>query len=306
MIVLLAFLIDLWLGDPPNAWHPVAWMGHVIAAGKRRAPVNPQERARYGVGLAVLGSVWAGAMGWAVDRALPHDGVGGLARAAVLKLALAWHGLRSAALDVEMALEEGQLSEARRLARWSLVSRNTDQLDASQVAGAAIESVAENLSDSLVAPLLYYALGGLPAVWTYRFANTADAMIGYRDVEHVELGRGAARLDDALNVIPSRMAALTVALAAWLVGEDGRGAWQTAQRSHARTESPNAGWPMAAMAGALNVSLEKVDHYTLGDGPPPQPADIGRALHVAGMAAGLVVIGATLLRKGIARDNLRS
>lgn len=305
MIVPLAFLIDLWLGDPPNAWHPVAWMGHIIAWGKRRAPVTPQERLRYGRGLIVLGSLGTGMIAWAVDRALPNNRADALVRAVLLKLALSWHGLRGAATEIETALKEKELAEARRLVSWHLVSRDVGQLDAGQVASAAIESVAENLSDSLVAPLLYYVAGGLPAAWVYRFVNTADAMIGYRDPEHAELGQGAARLDDVLNTIPSRLTALCIAAAARVVGEDGPGAWNTALGDHAQTDSPNAGWPMGAMAGALGISLEKVDHYQLGDGPAPQPGDIGRALRVAGVATAAALVGATLLRWLLARSETR-
>jgi adenosylcobinamide-phosphate synthase len=302
MTIFIALLIDLLLGDPPNRWHPVAWMGSVIAAAKRRAPQLAGDRLRYGATLAALGALGAGLVAWTLDRSLPRNPAGEVARAGLLKLAFAWRGLTRAAGEIQEALETGDLPEARRMVGWHLVSRNTGQLDAGQVAGATIESIAENLGDSVVAPLQYYAIGGLPGVWAYRFVNTADAMIGYRDPAHAELGRFAAKLDDALNFVPSRLAAVFIAVGAALAGEDGPRAWRTARRVHVKTDSPNAGWPMGAMAGALGVSLEKVGQYELGEGPPPQPGDIGRTLRVARVAIVLAAGCMALLRWLLARQ----
>ena len=126
-----------------------------------------------------------------------------------------------------------------------------------------MESVAESTCDSLVAPLFYFLLLGVPGAIGYRVVNTLDSMIGYHG-KYEYLGKFAARLDDVLNFIPARLTALLLVLAAFVMKRNGRKAWQTALREHAKTESPNAGWPMAAMAGALDVRLEKVGHYQLG------------------------------------------
>jgi len=147
---------------------------------------------------------------------------------------------------------------------WRLVSRDTATLSATQVSAATIESVAENLSDSVVAPLLYYAVGGLPAAFGYRFANTADAMVGYRDEVYEWLGKAPARLDDLFNLVPARLAAALIVAAAPLTGESAGRAWRIWRRDAGKTASPNAGHPMSAMAGALDVELEKVGHYRLG------------------------------------------
>ena len=164
-----------------------------------------------------------------------------------------------------------------------LVSRPTATLAPDEVVSAAIESTAENLVDSIAAPVLAYAVGGLPAAWTYRAVNTADAMWGYRDARYERFGKAAARLDDLANLVPARVGAVALAAGAALAGEDGAGAARVAWTQHRRTASPNAGWPMAAMAGALDVGLAKRGAYRLGDGElPSSPDAIRRARRVLG------------------------
>jgi adenosylcobinamide-phosphate synthase len=177
------------------------------------------------------------------------------------------------------------------------VSRDTTGLDEDAVASAAVESLAENLTDGVVAPLCFYVAGtalggvagGLALAWAYRAVNTADAMIGYRRDELEYLGRATARTDDVANYVPARLAAAALVAAAWLVRESAEGAARVLRREGRRTESPNAGLTMAAMAGALGVTLEKHGHYRLGAGPPPDPAAIDRAMRVARWTAALCV-----------------
>jgi adenosylcobinamide-phosphate synthase len=149
-----------------------------------------------------------------------------------------------------------------------------------------VESVAENLSDSFVAPVVWYALLGVPGAIAYRFVNTCDAMLGYRG-RYEYLGKAAARLDDVANWLPARLTALLVVAAAGLLGADARGAWRAMWQHHRRTASPNAGWPMSAAAGALGVRLEKLGHYALGHGPRPSVATIPAAIDLARAAAAL-------------------
>lgn len=302
VVPLVALLLDLALGDPPNRYHPVAWMGAAIAVLRRRAPRRGRlARLAYG-GLVALGGTglvaWAGRL---LERALlrlPRPWCR-LAEAGVLKAALALRGLGRAATLVQRALECGDLEAARRLLAWHLVSRETASLDASLVAAATVESVAENASDGVIAPLFYYALGGLPAALAYRFANTADAMLGYRDAEHEWLGKVAARLDDVLNWAPARLTAGLIVIAALVVGEDARGAWHTWRRDARLTASPNAGHPMSAVAGALGVALEKPGHYRLGaELAPPAPGDIARAVRLVNAAVALMVGATWLLSAG--------
>jgi adenosylcobinamide-phosphate synthase len=299
----LALFLDLVLGDPPNRCHPVAWMGKAIAAARRRAP----RRGRLyplacGALLAAGGAALAAGLGQRAIARLPGPW-NWLVEAGLLKMTFSMRGLAAAAGEVGGALEAGDLPGARRLLSWHLVSRDVATLDASRVSAATIESVAENTSDGVVAPLLYYVLGGLPAALAYRFINTADAMLGYRDPAHEWLGKAPARLDDLANLLPARITAALFVLAAALGGQDARGAWRIWRRDGGKTASPNAGHPMSAMAGALGVELEKVGHYRLGAGlRPPTPGDIGQAVRLmriaTALAAGLLLIAHIARRRG--------
>jgi adenosylcobinamide-phosphate synthase len=282
--ILLALLLDRLLGEPPNRFHPVAWMGSLIGAVRRWVPRQGRwTPLLYGAGLIISGAVLVAWLGVVLERLLlriPWP-LGWLVTAAVLKLTFSLRGLAQAARQVQQALEAGDLPQAQHLLSWHLVSRDTSQLSGSQVAGAAVESVAENASDGLVAPLFYYLLGGLPAALAYRFLNTADAMLGYRDPVHEWLGKVPARLDDLVNLIPARLTACLMIMAAPFVGGSGRQAWVVWRRDARQTASPNAGQPMSAMAGALEVELEKVDHYRLGVGNLfPVAMDIARSLRI--------------------------
>jgi len=293
----LALLLDLTLGDPPNRFHPVAWMGSAIAAAKRRAPRQGRlAQLAYGAALDVGGALAVATLGRLLERAIARLPApwNWLAEAGLLKTTLSLRGLGTAAGEVQAALEDGDLPAARRLVAWHLVSRDTTTLSASQVAAATVESVAENTSDGIVAPLFYYALGGLPAALAYRFVNTADSMLGYRDPAHEWLGKAPARCDDLANLLPARLTAALFVLAAALTGEDARRAWQIWRRDRGVTASPNAGHPMSAMAGGLGVELEKAGHYRLGAGQrPPTSEDVGRAVRLmrvaVALAAGLLV-----------------
>ncbi len=203
-VVLLALGIDLTLGDPPNRFHPVAWMGSLIQFARRHRPKNhPLAELAYGA-LVAGGSLCVAGLGSLVQRLLDKLPAACqiIGTAALLKTTFSVRGLDRAANQVQVALDFGDLATARRLLGWSLVSRDTSRLEESQVASAVIESVAENASDSLIAPLFYYMLGGLPLALVYRFANTADAMLGYHTPEFEWLGKIPARLDDLLNLLP--------------------------------------------------------------------------------------------------------
>lgn len=291
VVIALALLLDLVAGDPPNRFHPTAWMGTAIGEARRRAPKSGRAWPfAFGAALAVSGAALVGSLGLALERltALLPAPLSWLAQAAVLKTTLSWRGLQRAARDVAGALPD-DLPEARRRLSWHLVSRDTRTLAESQVAAATIESVAENTSDSIIAPLLYYAQGGLAAALAYRFLNTGDAMLGYRDEEREWLGKAPARLDDVANLLPARLSALLLTFGARLSGEDAAGAWRIWRRDAGKTASPNAGHPMSAMAGALGVELEKVGHYTLGGGQRPATAHaIARSIRVMNTA---IVLG---------------
>jgi adenosylcobinamide-phosphate synthase len=208
--------------------------------------------------------------------------------ALLLKSAFSIRGLRRAAFRVKRLLEDKK-PERTRFELRALVSRDTRDLPEPLLVSAAVESVGEGTGDSLVAPLFYFLFLGIPGAIGYRVVNTLDAMIGYRG-KYEYLGKFAARLDDVLNYIPARIAALLLILAA-VLKRNGGNAWRTARRDHRKTESPNAGWPMAAMAGAFNVRLEKKGHYVLGEaGATLVPATIGAAVNLFTVAAALWIM----------------
>lgn len=287
VVLVLALLWDALLGEPPVRVHPVVWMGRLQRALRRRAPRTPLPAFLWGTLMALLGPLVFGGGAWLLLRALaPVPALQFALEVYLLKSAFAVRALAEAGLTVERALEAGDLAGARHGLR-SLVSRDTSALTPSLLSAAAVESVAENTSDSAVAPLLFFALGGVPAALAYRAANTLDALVGYRG-EYEWLGKAAARLDDVLNLVPARLTAALLVLAAPLGRASSLAALRCWWRDGARTESPNAGRPMAAVAGALGVQLEKVGHYRLGaEGRLPGNGDIARTVRL--------MVGASLL-----------
>ena len=281
----VALFIDHLFGEPPVRWHPVVWMGHALGwAGKRvaplaaEAPVGRDGRAFWhgtlhwlvlsaGVVLTATGLQWAL---YQLPVWLAAVGLG-----LCLKPLLAWRMLRTEVLAVEAALGESLAAGRERLG-W-LVSRDVATLTEAQVRESAIESLAENLSDSVVAPLFWFALAGLPGAALYRFANTADAMWGYRTVRGGRqwewAGKWAARADDVLNWLPARLTGCVLAL--WAGGR----VLRALPAQAGLTPSPNSGWPMAAMALALGVRLGKPGVYTLNAaGHQPVASDVGQAI----------------------------
>jgi adenosylcobinamide-phosphate synthase len=301
MIVLMALALDLAAGEPRNACHPVAWVGALLGRAYGAAPRRGRLPPLLWGGAVVVAV--AGGVAWLMRLAEiglePRGWAGLLAQAWLLKCSLSLRGLWTAGRRVEHLLAQGDLAAARAQVGRDLVSRRTDELGPAAVAAATVESVAENLTDSVVAPLLFYLLFGLPGAWLYRVVNTADAMVGYRGGQLEYLGKIAARLDDALNLVPARLAALALVLGSAMAGGDPRAAARTMRREHARTASPNAGWTMAAMAGALGVALEKPGAYRLGEGSLPGAADIRRSLAITGAAAALAGVAASAIAVAI-------
>ena len=287
LVLTLALALDLTLGELPSAVHPVVWMGRSIAWAERRAPkLGPRRQLFAGVLIALaIPAAFAGAAACvAVLSRWPALWL--VASVLLLKSSFAARELGRAALRVRDALAQDSVPEAR-LALRSLCSRDPAALDRPALVAATVESVAENASDSVVAPLFYYALFGLPGAVFYRAVNTLDAMIGYRG-RYEYLGKASARLDDLLNFAPARLTAALLLVAGWLVRMRVSSGLRILWRDGANTESPNAGRPMAAMAGLLAVQLEKAGHYRLGD--PEQPLEAGKideAWRVAALGSAL-------------------
>jgi adenosylcobinamide-phosphate synthase len=282
LIILLALLVDHWWGEPPPALHPVVWMGHFLNRAGRGLPEQPPKRAFclgmiwWLLGAALVASVFIGA-----DRLLVRLPVWlhVLLAALLLKPLLALRLLLQEVRSVEEALGQNLAAGRERLSR--IVSRDTTALDEAQVRESALESLSENLSDSVVAPLFWYALLGLPGAAVYRFANTADAMWGYRG-RWEWAGKFAARSDDVLNWVPARLTALALLLA----GPSRARPLRRLPREAAHTASPNSGWPMAALALALSVQMRKPHTYTLnGSAPSPDRSHTPIALKITQRAA---------------------
>lgn len=293
--LVLALLIDRVLGEPPARWHPVVWMGRYLGrAGPWIAPRNevaPPARS---------GPFAAGALAWCAGGATVVLAAVALSAAATrlppwvaalllglaLKPLLAWRMLRDEVLAVEAALACSLAEGRARLTH--LVSRDVRTLDEGAVRESAIESLAENLNDSVVAPVFWFLVAGLPGAVIYRFANTADAMWGYRGFRagsHWEwAGKWAARADDVLSWLPARITALLIAALS------GRWAWHRVRGEARRTASPNSGWPMAAMALALGARLRKPGVYALNEtAPSPSSADTARALRLSDHAVAVLL-----------------
>lgn len=302
----LALVIDRRWGEPPVWLHPVVWMGRYLGALGPRLCALPPASAFVGGMLAwALGACLVVALGLAVELMLQWGGlllgadalwtavVQAVLLALILKPMLAWRMLRDEVAAVEQALAESLPAGRSQLQR--LVSRDVAALDATTVRESAIETLAENLNDSVVAPLFWFAVGGLPAAALYRFANTADAMWGYRG-RYEWAGKWAAHADDVVSWLPARLTAVLLVL---MSGR--RLSWSTLRRQAAQTPSPNGGWPMGAMALLLGIQLRKPDVYVLhADGVLAQPQHTRLALVWAGRAVWAAAVWSALLLWGIA------
>ena len=254
--ILIALLLDLALGDPRWLPHPVRLIGRLIAAleGPARRVIPDARLAGSVTALAVIlaAALITGAMigiaGWI--HPLLEDAVSII----LLYTTLAARDLADHSIGVYRALERFDLTEARRLVSW-LVGRDTERLTEAEVVRAAVESVAENTVDGIIAPLFFAAIGGPAVAMAYKAVSTLDSMIGYRSERYVDFGRTAAKIDDGANYIPARLAAPIITAAAALTGGRATAAWRIARRDGRKHLSPNAGIAEAAFAGALGIRL---------------------------------------------------
>lgn len=270
----ISLLIDRLLGEPKR-FHPL--IGYGVLVDKIEALLNHgSEKISKGAIAWLLAVVPITLLVWLIDQL-----VGGWWMSILCGwLAIGWQSLRQHGGWVEQALTAGNLTEARSKLSW-IVSRDTSELDPSAISRGGIESVLENGSDAIFAPLFWLAVGGAPAVVLYRLCNTLDAMWGYRNDRYEQFGKFSARVDDLLNIIPARLTAITYGLAG-----DFKGAMRAWRAQAGQWYSPNAGVVMAAGAGALGLSLGGNAIYhgqlksrpTLGNGRPPEAPDLSRAL----------------------------
>ena len=273
LILFFAIMLDFLFGDPKNKFHPTAWIGSLIAKLTPHLQNSSKKLEKFGGVVLIL--ISAGivlslmVLLEAVITLTQYDYLSiiifVIVGAVLLKTTIAIKGLESHALAVADCLEKGDILSARDTLSM-IVKRNTKNLDEDHIISGVIESVSENTVDGITAPLFYFGLFGLPGAFVYRVINTADSMIGYKTHIFRNIGWFAANCDNFLNYLPSRLTALTMILSAMILKNNWKKSYEIMIRDGKKTESPNAGYPMAAIAGALNTKFEKIDHYSLGDG----------------------------------------
>jgi len=318
LVLVAALALDALFGEMAlllrNALHPVVAIGRVIGWLDRR--LNRPERgaaARFwrGVFTAACVALLAGGFGWLVAVLTAGFPGGWMIEALLVAILLAQRSLFEHVAAVAKGLRRDGLAGGRAAIRH-LVSRDPASLDAPGIARAALESLAENFADGVVAPVFWYAVAGLPGICAYKAINTADSMIGYRTNKYSAFGKAAARLDDAANWIPARLAAIVTVIAALPTGDDAARAVRVLLRDAGTHASPNAGWPEAAFAGALGLALGgprtypgegTKEHWIGGDGKRrygPKGIERGLRLYVVACAVnGLMAVGILLLRASL-------
>jgi len=275
VVVLAAFALDFWVGDPLWLPHPVRWMGAAIRSAEpifRRLRLPPVLAGVFFNAVLVFGT-WTAA--WLLTRFVFYlnPPAGRLLDILLLYFCLSVRSLQKEAMAVYYALHTDPLEKAR-FAVARIVGRDTADLDADGVARAAVESVAENFVDGVLAPLTFFLIGGPALALAYKMVNTLDSMVGYRNPRYEAFGKASARLDDLANLLPARLSVPLVALAAQLLGGTGRLSMKTALKEGADHTSPNAGYSEAAFAGALKVKLNGPAVY---DGVPVIKPYLGKA-----------------------------
>ena len=283
LILLLALLIDSVFGEVSDRLHPTVWMGKVIAFFRPRIrDVNPTYEKINGILLALFVMalfavpayfiiLWTRQfLGW-----LPYI----IVAAVLLKMTFALKCMSQYTVPIAKAIEKGDVDKAKGLLHY-IVRRDPSTLSARHVLSAAVESIAESTTDGVTSPFFYFAIFGVPGAFAYRVVNTLDSMVGYKDQANVNIGWFSANLDTLANYVPTRLTAILMVASAVLLGENWRESYLIIKRDRRNMPSINAGWTIAAMAGALNTQLEKPGFYKLGDGDGLSPVHIRRALRI--------------------------
>ena len=273
VIVGFALLLDFLIGDPKTKYHPTAWIGKLIAVLVPFTRNNSPKKELFGgilivfVVVAIVSTLLV-ALDFGISL-LTIDIVSLVVSIVVgsilLKTTIAIRGMQKHALAVVDALEKDDLDSARNHLSM-IVKRNTKHLDKNHISSAVLESVSENTVDGITGPLFYYAIFGLPGAFVYRAINTIDSMVGYKTSLFRNIGWFGANCDTILNYIPSRLTGLVMILSALILGYNWKESFYIMKRDCKKLESPNAGFPIAALAGALGTKLEKINYYAVGDG----------------------------------------
>lgn len=306
--VLLAFLLDLLVGDPAWIPHPVVVIGKAIEKLERllrRVSQSPSALKITGIltAITIVGASWG--LTFLLVRWIfsINYWAGAVLSIWLISTTIAARGLSEAAGEIYILLQNGSLAEARRKVGM-IVGRDTDQMEPGDVIRASVETVAENIVDGVVAPLFYAFIGGAPLAMAYRAVNTLDSMLGYKNERYIDFGMASARLDDIANYIPARLTGLFLLAAAWILRMSSKGALQAVLRDAPGHPSPNSGIPEAAVAGALGVRLGGMNYYN-GRGSfraymgkplaPLEPGHIKQTVRLMYLSSSIAVLAGLLV-----------
>ena len=273
VVIGLAILLDLTFGDPKNRYHPTAWIGNLIGIITTRMKNENYVLEKFGgifivlipvcISVIVLSSLNFSIYLISIESlSILISIISGIV---LFKMTIAIKGMEKHALAVLDSIQKNNLDQARTNLSM-IVKRNTKNLDKNHILSGTLESLSENIVDGITGPMFYFAIFGLPGAFVYRIINTVDSMVGYKTQMFKNLGWFGANCDNILNYIPSRLTGLTIVLGSMLLGHDWKNCYEIFKRDGKKTDSPNAGYPMAAFAGALGTKFEKLEHYSLGTG----------------------------------------
>ena len=273
VVIGFAILLDLLFGDPKNRFHPTAWIGNLIGNITTRMKNENYNLEKFGGIFIVLIPVCISivvllGLDFSIDLISVESLsilISIISGVVLFKMTIAIKGMEKHALDVLDSIQKNDLTQARTNLSM-IVKRNTKNLDKNHILSGTLESLSENIVDGITGPMFYFAIFGLPGAFVYRIVNTVDSMVGYKTQMFKNLGWFGANCDNVLNYIPSRLTGLTIVLGSMLLGHDWKNCYEIFKRDGKKTDSPNAGYPMAAFAGALGTKFEKLEHYSLGTG----------------------------------------
>jgi len=271
IIIGVAIILDLIFGDPKNRYHPTAWIGNLVGIITTRMKNENNNLEKLGgifiviipisVSCILLSSLELSIDLFNIELLSIIFSI--IISIILFKLTIAIKGMEIHVLHILDSIQKDDLIQARKNLSM-IVKRNTKDLDKKQILSGTLESLSENIVDGITGPMFYFALFGLPGAFVYRIVNTIDSMVGYKTEMFKNLGWFGANCDNILNYIPSRLTGLTMVLGAMILGHNWKNCYEIFKRDGKKTDSPNAGYPMAALAGALGTKLEKIEHYSLG------------------------------------------
>ena len=273
VVIGLAILLDLTFGDPKTRYHPTAWIGNLIGIITTRMKNENYILEKFGGIFIVLipvciSVIVLSSLNFSIDLISVESLsilISIISGIVLFKMTIAIKGMEKHALSVLDSIQKNNLDQARTNLSM-IVKRNTKNLDKNHILSGTLESLSENIVDGITGPMFYFAIFGLPGAFVYRIINTVDSMVGYKTQMFKNLGWFGANCDNILNYIPSRLTGLTIVLGSMLLGHDWKNCYEIFKRDGKKTDSPNAGYPMAAFAGALGTKFEKLEHYSLGTG----------------------------------------